>query len=291
LKFFIYLFNAPILTIPNINIGLWYHILWSIEWTGNNFKIIVYINDIQIVTQNITNSIINDYLFRFGFDDYIKNTISSADNILNYNFCVSDFKIYNCILTSDERNELYNANYYTKYLVNFNDTENICDILIYGGGGGGSLNFGGGAGKLVFINDANISGGIKTNKIGRGGSGYNINNNQTSQKGIETTFEQLIADGGGVNISSTLNIAGGSGSGRYGDVTNFNITNNLKSFLGNTNNIYSYGFMGGEYGGGGAGSIGIFLNGGTGSYELNINNQLLKVPHLFSLNSFTTPLS
>lgn len=272
LKLFIYLFNAPILTIPNINIGLWYHILWSIEWTGNNFKIIVYINDIQIVTQNITNSIINDYLFRFGFDDYIKNTISSADNILNYNFCISDFKIYNCILTSDERNELYNANYYTKYLVNFNDTENICDILIYGGGGGGSLNFGGGAGKLVFINDANISGGIKTIKIGRGGSGYNINNNQTSQKGIETTFEQLIADGGGVNISSTLNIAGGSGSGKYGDITNFNITNNLKSFLGNTNNIYSFGFMGGEYGGGGAGSIGIFLNGGIGLYELNINN-------------------
>ena len=285
LIFFVYKINEPIITIPNIFIGLWYHILWSIEWEVDKFKIIVHINGVQKATQNIIDRVINEYLYRFGFDNYIKNTISSIDNILNYNFCVSDFKIYNCILTSEEKNELYNTNYYTKYLVDFKDTENICDILAYGGGGGGSLNFGGGAGKLVFVNDANISGGIKSIKIGRGGSGYSINNNQSAQKGIETTFEQLIADGGGANISSILNIAGGSGSGKYGNITNFNITNTLKTFLGNTSNIYSYGFIGGEYGGGGAGSPGVFLNGGTGLYELNINNINIDYYNYYNFNS------
>ena len=285
LKIFIYKINEPTLTIPNIYIGLWYHVLWSIEWDGNKFKIIVYINGVQTVLQNITDNVINDYLYRFGFDNYIKNTISSADNILNFNFGISDFKIYNCILTSEERNELYNTNYYTKYLVDFKDTENICDILAYGGGGGGSLNFGGGAGKLVYVNDANISGGIKTIKIGRGGSGYSANYNQLAQKGTETTFEQLIANGGGVNVSSILNIAGGSGSGNYGNITNFDITNNLNTFLGNTNNIYSYGFIGGEYGGGGAGSTGVFLNGGIGLYELNINNQNYDFYNYYNFNS------
>jgi hypothetical protein len=284
LNFFVYKINEPIITIPNINIGLWYHILWSIEWDVNKFKIIVYINGLQKATQNITDNVINEYLYRFGFDNYIKNTISSADNILNYNFCVSDFKIYNCILTSEEKDELYNTNFYTKYLVDFKDTENICDILIYGGGGGGSLNFGGGAGKLIFVNDANILGGIKSIKIGRGGSCYSINNNQSAQKGIETTFEQLIADGGGANISSILNVPGGSGSGNYGNVTNFNITNTLKTFLGNTSNIYSYGFIGGEYGGGGAGSSGVFLNGGTGLYELNINNINIDYYNYYNFN-------
>jgi hypothetical protein len=285
LKFFIYKINEPIIIIPNIYTSLWYHILWSMEWVIDKFKIIIYINGIQIATQNITDRIMIDYLYNFGFDNYIKNTISSADNIYNYNFSISDFKIYNCILTSEEIDELYNTNYYTKYLVDFKDTENICDILAYGGGGGGSFNFGGGAGKLVFVNDANISGGIKTIKIGRGGSGYNVDNNQFSQKGIETTFEQLIADGGGVNISLLLNKDGGSGSGKYGNITNFNITNNLKTFLGNTSNIYSYGFIGGEYGGGGAGSAGVFLNGGYGLYELNINNQNTDFYNYYNFNS------
>jgi hypothetical protein len=285
LKIFIYKINEPTLTIPNIYIGLWYHVLWSIEWYGNKFKIIVYINGLQTVLQNITDNVINDYLYKFGFDNYIRNTISSANNILNFNFSISDFKIYNCILTSEERIELYNTNYYTKYLVDFKDTENICDILAYGGGGGGSINFGGGAGKLIYVNDANISGGIKTIKIGRGGSGYSANNNQLAQKGTETTFEQLIANGGGVNISSILNIAGGSGSGNYGNITNFDITNNLKTFLGNTNNIFPYGFIGGEYGGGGAGSTGVFLNGGIGLYELNINNQNTDFYNYYNFNS------
>lgn len=286
LKIFIYKINEPILTIPFIYIGSWYHILWSIEWDVNRFKIIVNINGVQIEVKYIIDSVINNYLYRYGFDNYIKNTISSADNISNYNFCLSDLKIYNCILTNEEKNELFNTNYYTKYIVDFKDTDNICDILAYGGGGGGSLNFGGGAGKLVFVNDANISSGLKTIKIGRGGNGYNINNNnQSAQKGFETTFEQLIADGGGANISSILNIAGGSGSGNYGNITNFNVTNNLRTFLGNTKNIYSYGFIGVEYGGGGIGSPGVFLNGGTGLYELTINNQNTDIYNYYNFNN------
>ena len=318
LKFFIDKDKEPVITIPQIYRAVWYHILWSIERLdniSNMFEVIVSINGVKKETLAITNS----YLYILGFNNYIKNTISSTANTSNYNFCVSDFKIYNYALQDDEKMEIYNANYYTKYLIDFKDTATICDIMAYGGGGGGSSNYGGGAGKLVYANDAYIASGLKTIKIGRGGCGYysNMSNYHVALKGTETTFENLIADGGGAisnylfdykfsnifvytcnysyyspvrltmipatftsNIltivtktsNNIIHIDGGSGSGDFGSITNFNITSSLRTFLGDTSNIYSYGFIGGEYGGGGTGSSGVSIAGGAGLYGLNINN-------------------
>ena len=328
LNFFIDKDKDPVITIPNIYRTYWYHILWSIERLENEFEVIVYINGVQKKTINIT----NNYLYTLGFNNYVKNTISSATNTSNYNFCVSDFKIYNYALPDDEKKEIYNTNYYTKYLVDFKDTATICDIMAYGGGGGGSSNYGGGAGRLVYANDAYIANGLKTIKVGRGGSGYysNMSNFQFALNGSETSFEHLIADGGGaisnyifdykvsnifvytsnysyysaarqtmipetftsniltvVTKSSNiiLHINGGSGSGDIGDITQFNITSDLRNFLGDTSNIYSYGFIGGEYGGGGVGSAGVGITGGIGLYGLNINNINIDNDKYFNFNS------
>ena len=331
LTFFIDKDKEPVISIPNIYTTYWYHILWSIERldnVSNVFEVIVYINGVQKANLNIT----NNYLYLLGFANYVKNTISSAANTSDYNFCISDFKIYNYALQDDEKKEVYNANYYTKYLVDFKDTSTICDIMAYGGGGGGSSNYGGGAGKLVYANDAYIASGLKTINVGRGGSGYysNMSNYQFALKGSDTTFENLIANGGGAisnyifdykfsnivvftcnysyysparqtmipetftsNIltiitkssNNLIHIDGGSGSGEYGAITNFNNSSGLRAFLGNTNNVYSYGFIGGEYGGGGAGSAGVSIAGGAGLYGLNINNINVDTDKYFNFNS------
>lgn len=331
LKFFIDKDKEPVITIPQIYTAAWYNIVWSIERldnVSNVFEVIVYINGVQKANLNITNS----YLYTLGFANYSKNTISSISNTSNYNFCIADFKIYNYALQDDEKKEIYNANYYTKYLIDFKDTATICDIMAYGGGGGGSSNYGGGAGKLIYANDAYIASGLKTIKIGRGGCGYysNMSNFQVALKGTETTFENLIADGGGAisnylfdykfsnifvytcnysyyspvrltmipatftsNIltivtktsNNIIHIDGGSGSGDFGSITNFNITSSLRTFLGDTSNIYSYGFIGGEYGGGGAGSAGVSIAGGVGLYGLNINNINVDTDKYFNFKS------
>jgi hypothetical protein len=271
---------TPIISIQNIYKNRWYHIIWSIEKKLNSFNIQVNINGLLEKTQTITTKNY-EYIYINGFKNYNKNYLSSPNNDSIYRFCISDFKIYNSLLSDDQKIELYNTNNYTKYIIEFKDDITICDILAYGGGGGGSSNYGGGAGKLVYINDANISSGQKIIKIGRGGSGYysNINNNQVSLNGNNTTFENLIADGGGA-MTNTLdsnnnyshistNIRGGCGSGRYGDITTFNKTPDLFNFLGNTSNIYSYGYTGGAYSGGGIGYASIDNNPGEGLYMLN----------------------
>lgn len=198
LTFYMDKIKDPIITVPNIFTNTWYHISWSIEKGESALEIIVYINGVLRDIQYIT----NDYVFVLGFNKYTKNTISSAANTTNYNFCVSDFKIYNYALADDEKKELYTMNDFTKYNIEFKDTRTICDIMAYGGGGGGcgaNSNFGGGAGKLVYVNDAYISSGMKTITVGRGGSAFYSNQNiyQLATRGRNTTFESLVADGGG----------------------------------------------------------------------------------------------
>jgi len=286
----------PIITIPNIYTKRWYHIILSIEK-----KILEGIINTRVLIDGIIeyeHKRYYDWLYLNGFIGYTINSISK-DNNYNYKFSISDFKIYNYSLNITERLELYNTNKYTKYNINFLDVdETICDILAFGGGGGGSSNYGGGAGKLIFINDAYISSGIKTVKIGRGGSGYNsnINNIQTSYNGNNTTFgtdnrEYLIADGGGsityhINNDNTysnipINNSGGSGSGNNGAITNFNITNDLYNFLGNTSNIYNRGNVGGPNGGGGVGSIGMGKNAGEALFDLDDISNLNKDTYKF----------
>lgn len=309
LQFFVEKEPNPIFSIDNIKKRNWYHILWSIEQRTNDFRIQAYINN----ELKITATIINEYLKVLGFFRYTKNTISSDTNTSNYNFCISDLKMYNKLLTDDEKTELYNANRYTQYYVDFKDTitSTICDIIAYGGGGGGGSNYGGGAGKLIYVNDAYIAAGVKSLKIGRGGGGYysNIDLRQEALLGNDTTFEYLKADGGGsssnytinyissnISISGILrtrietsnltsNMLGGSGSGNKGLITPFVITSDLKNFVGNTCNIYYYGNKGGLYGGGGAGSEGFGLNGGAGVSELIIENGNVDTEKFFNFKS------
>ncbi len=309
LQFFVEKEPNPIFSIDNIKKRNWYHILWSIEQRANDFRIQAYINN----ELKITTTIINEYLKVLGFFRYTKNTISSDTNTSNYNFNISDLKMYNKLLTDDEKTELYNANRYTQYYVDFKDTitSTICDIIAYGGGGGGGSNYGGGAGKLIYVNDAYIAAGVKSLRIGRGGGGYysNIDLRQEALLGNDTTFEYLKADGGGsssnytinyissnISISGILrtkietsnltsNMLGGSGSGNKGGITPFVITNDLKNFVGNTCNIYYYGNKGGTYGGGGAGSEGFGLNGGAGVSELIIENGNVDTEKFFNFKS------
>ena len=373
LTFYIDKSRQVVMAIPKIYTGRWYHVAWSIEKRTNDFEVIVYINGARRESLAYT----NDFLLIIGFSNFTKNTISSAANISIYNFCVTDYKIYNYSLTDDEMKELYDMNIYTKYVIDFKDTRTFCDIIAYGGGGGGNSNYGGGAGRLVYANDAYIAGGLKTIKVGRGGSGYyyketvayttsnvivssnisitsnitsnviisnvasniiissitsnvtsnipisyvtsNVSSNlQLASRGYDTTFESLTASGGGAvfnniftyirssnifissnysfvfpetpdvirfaNFSSNYivysthtsnmssNIIGGCGSGNNGITNNFSVTGGLRTFLGNTNNIYGFANVGGEYGGGGIGAPGERLNGGSGLFGLNINN-------------------
>jgi len=336
LTFYVDKTKTPIITITDIYIDIWYHMIWTIEKKETieiGIESTVYINGVR--KERV--SILNDYLYAIGFNKYISNTISSIANTSNYNFCLSDFKIHNYSLPNEERNELYNLNKFSKYLVDFKDTRTICDIMAYGGGGGGcgaNSNYGGGAGKLVYVNDAYISKGLKTITVGRGGSGFysNIGSNyQFASRGNDTTFEHLIAHGGGAvmnnifdyQIASNVfiasnyttflpsnpnnlirkiftsnfviyntyscnmasNIIGGCGSGNNAPISTFNITNDLRTFVGYTSNLYIFGNVGGEYGGGGVGTAGGELNGGEGFYELNVQNSNIDTDKYFNFNS------
>lgn len=369
LTFYMDKIKTPIITIRDIYVSYWNHIIWSIEKLATTLEVVVYING----DRRAKTTVDNGYVFDLGFNKYIRNTISSAANTSNYNFCVSDFKIYNSALEDDAKKELYNLNKYTKYLVDFKDTSTICDIMAYGGGGGGrggsanvfgnassgigggigngNSNYGGGAGNLVYVNDAYISKGLKTITVGRGGSAYysnvysnifsgntstvatssNINNYQYATRGNDTTFGELVASGGGAvmnkifdykqasNISLAYeytfykpsdpntpiraffssnyivinthtcnmasNIIGGCGSGNYGDASGFNITNDLRTFVGHTSNLYSFGNVGGDGGGGGIGTVGGLVNGGEGLAAINIENKNSDSERYFNFNS------
>jgi hypothetical protein len=226
--------------------------------------------------------------------------------------------------------------------------------IIGGGIGNGNSNIGGGAGKLVYVNDAYISKGLKTITVGRGGSAFysnvssnifsgnsdrivggvstsNINNHQFATRGNDTTFGDLIADGGGTvmnkifdykqasnialayeytfykpsdpdtpiraffssnyivinthtcNIAS--NILGGCGAGNYGDASDFTITNSLRTFVGYTSNLYAFGNVGGEFGGGGVGTAGGLVNGGEGLSAITIENKNTDRDRYFNFTS------
>jgi hypothetical protein len=332
LMFYMDKIKVPIITILEIYTNIWYHIVWSIEKREGDFEVMVSINGIKRESVNI----INEYVFVLGFSKYIHNTLSSVYNLVDYNFCICDFKIHNYALGDDEKKELYAMNDHTKYVIDFKDTRTICDIMAYGGGGGGcgdNSNYGGGAGKLIYVNDAYISSGKKTIYVGRGGSAYysNMNNYQFASRGKDTTFEHIVADGGGAVMNNIFdfqlasniffasnftfflpsapkviynsiftsnytvintftcnmasNIIGGCGSGNNAQPTPFTITDDLRRFVGYTRNIYYFGNAGGEYGGGGIGTVGAPVNGGEGLYGLNLNNINIDTDRYFNFRS------
>ena len=209
-------------------------------------------NEIPVKAKILSNAVYSKrYIGRSRYD--FNNTLAIA---------ISDFKIYNRVLNSEEIEELYNANIYTRYIITYYDEENgtIFDMIMIGGGGGGSPGGGGGAGKLVYVENAKLYKDSYDIKVGRGGAGNYTT--QLNSKGNFTSFHSLIADGGGsFNIDNGI---GGSGSGN--GTSSDNIPQNY-SFL-NTNNIYLKGNDGyvTNGGGGGAGTEGQEFNGGNGTY-------------------------
>jgi hypothetical protein len=160
----------------------------------------------------------------------------------------------------------------------------ICDILIVGGGGGGGGGHGGGggAGQLILMHQAILSG-TYTIKVGKGGvRGTNpASGGIEPTKGSNSSFDTVIAEGGGAN-GGTLLKDGGSGAG--GDSW-LNGLGTIQKGLKNTSidtyssgTIYSKGNDGGiggtdpgqGAGGGGAGTSGgdgkaSYTNGGPGN--------------------------
>ena len=160
-------------------------------------------------------------------------------------------------------------------------TENlICDILVVGGGGGGSggAGGGGGAGQMVLIYQATLNSGNYTIKVGKGGVKAISNNDlpvSYATKGIDSSFDIVIAEGGGANGSNINDKNGGSGAGGDpfspdGGTSGFGIKNTtIDTFSGAV--VYSKGNNGGNNGGnniggggGGSGQAGSLGKGGDG---------------------------
>ena len=152
----------------------------------------------------------------------------------------------------------------------------VCDILIVGGGGGGGGGHGGGggAGQLVFMHQVTLNGTYNIN-VGKGGvGGTNPGTGGIEPtKGSNSSFDTVIAEGGGAN-GGTLLKDGGSGAGGDAWLNGLGtIQKGLKNTLIDTyssGTIYSKGNDGGTggndpgqgAGGGGAGTPG--GNGGSG---------------------------
>ena len=159
----------------------------------------------------------------------------------------------------------------------------VCDILMVGGGGGGGSGHGGGggAGQLVLIKNAVLNG-TYTIRVGSGGI-YSISQERGGArpptKGKNSTFDTVIAEGGGASTNISADMNGGSGAGGDGYTTDggtggFGVKdNNPDTFASGTvysrgnNGASNTGFTGG--GGGGAGVAGNVNVGGDGLSGIN----------------------
>jgi len=205
--------------------------------------------------------------------NYINKYIGKSSIINNtfLKFSISDIRLYNRELINSEIIELYNANNYTKYEIEFKDTNNntTCNILLIGGGGGGNIyGAGGSSGELKYIESI-----IRESKhiilVGRGGRGRNIGSN--------SSFGSIISHGGG-----------------SGNITNNNIIDDIvpTSIFYNTTIITKQqnrhidlnGIGTGGGGGGGSGTEGTSLNGGDGIYDINENQISVNFKTLFDLD-------
>ena len=150
----------------------------------------------------------------------------------------------------------------------------ICDILIVGGGGGGGGGHGGGggAGQLVLVHQATLNG-TYTVKVGKGGvRGTNpASGGVEPTKGSNSSFDSVIAEGGGANGGNTSK-DGGSGAGGDSWLNGLGVKGKgLKNTTVDTyssGTVYSRGNDGGEGGtdpGQGAGGGGAGTSGGAGA--------------------------
>jgi len=174
----------------------------------------------------------------------------------------------------------------TTYQVNFS-VNTTCDIIIVGGGGGGGPGHGGGggAGGLVYIHRCTLNGSYNV-KVGKGGIGgistEEIGTRQAT-KGINSSFDIVVAKGGGANTNIVSDKNGGCGAGGdayYPDggtngiglkntTTNNFPSGTLYSFGNNGGLNGDWGYVGG--GGGGVGGVGGYggFNDGFGGVGLS----------------------
>jgi len=246
-------------------------------------------NWVHLVFQIDTNK--NAQIWRNGILDASKiihsfYDLDNADVIIgawenmNYEGYMDDFRIYDRSLTGNEIKYLYtlhdsvfniitiNEDYkyitfpntfgnQTEYSVNFpEDTE--CDILVVGGGGGGGGGHGGGggAGQLVLIHQATLNGNYNIN-VGKGGvRGTNPNSGGVEPtKGIDSSFDTVIAEGGGATGKGILK-NGGSGSGGDAWLGPPNLGDRTKGIKNTTVDTYPTGTVYSKGNDGGTGGIG-----------------------------------
>jgi len=151
----------------------------------------------------------------------------------------------------------------------------VCDILMVGGGGGGGGGHGGGggAGQLVLIHQTTLNTGTYTIKVGKGGvRGTNpATGGVEPTKGSNSSFDYVIAEGGGAN-GGNASKDGGSGAGGDSWLNGLGVKGKgLKNSTVDTyssGTVYSRGNDGGEGGtdpGQGAGGGGAGTAGGNGA--------------------------
>ena len=189
-----------------------------------------------------------------------------------------------------------NSNYNYAYFANdgtFSINKNmICDILVVGGGGSGgrTLGGGGGAGAVIYIRDGLLNSGTYNVVIGAGGAQTTAN---VGNKGNDSSFAGIIAEGGGFSRDYGQTIGGGvGGSGGGAGASEIGVavqsggavgtSSSLGGFIGNIygnrggSGLTRISYLGGG-GGGGAGSVGIDGNpndngaGGKGGDGIQIN--------------------
>ena len=224
------LYNYPSdATYQQIAIGvegksIWYNVGDITQWTHIAFTCKqddynLYINGINV--NSSANSIQGTTNLDTGFthenDVWEIFNIATGGTYTKGDF--EDFRIYNKALTQSEINTLYNVANYTTYTLNVPENT-ICDILIVGGGGGGGPGHGGGggAGQLVYINQATLNGtyNVKVGKGGIGGISTEVSGTRQATKGSDSSFDIVIAEGGGANTNTLSDKNGGSGAGGDG---------------------------------------------------------------------------
>jgi hypothetical protein len=255
----------------NVNGYLHYNGLeWSIDKSNSGSDILnKLVNNITPATEiNITTSI----------------NINEIDNY------------HNCLIftyTSDSTGLIGQ----TEYIINTNNKEITCDILIVGGGGGGGSDNagGGGAGGLVFLENQKLNGEIVI-RVGKGGNG-GVNGSSLSENGKNSliqysdetnNFTALGGGYGGMGDGDNTGGDGGSGGGGAAEAEpatggiGLQPTYSTIGFGNNGGNGGSGGDKGGG-GGGGAGTIGRYAGyladnssyggaGGEGLYIINNKN-------------------
>ncbi len=297
-------------SVLEFNTNLWKHLVFV--WTLQNEWHIHINNNKYISRQNklYPSEVIRKYYFNNV--DYTDTSNISADGSIiidpstkNFGYKYiddySNISKFNSNTTYVFKYDSNNGFDYTKYKFKFETDQYsnnvvLFDILIVAGGGGGGMDMGGGggAGGIVYIKDIELQNNQVYNIIvGRGGDGAPAGNtydqgnshstfNKNAYNGINSSFENIVAFGGGYGGSSnwndvataTVNLRGKANSGGSGGgASGYNSNSSEKGGKGiQHNNNYSsykyskiieYGNSGGSStnahysgGGGGAGQVG-----------------------------------